>query len=121
MHYLSLSWALALAALASAARLPSEELASLAPASREAEIHQRFTAKLAGVRDSLQNATESLAAVESLSPAAGSREAAADSLVPVALRQFTEGLETLRSVRAAVSAEQLAPAVKTQVLWDLDR
>ena len=114
------SWALALA-IASAARLPSEERASLAPASRD--IHQRFTATLASVRDSLQNATESLAAVESLSAAAaGSRQGAADSLVPTALRQFTDGLDTLRSVRADVSAEHVLSAeVKTQVLWDLDR
>lgn len=110
---------LALAARrADAVSLPPE--AELAPAPlAEAPVHERFTKILGGVRRNFANVQ---AALEEDAAARGTREAARDALVPDFLTELSAGLATLRGVRADVDdSHALAPEMKAQVLWNVDR
>lgn len=114
--------ALLVAALAACTgvRLQEQEamLASTAPP------YAHFVTTLTGVRDLFKNATEALSTVEAEGPVRGVPPGvhAQGLSAPIALSSLASGVDTLRRVRAEISASPtLAPEVRVQVLWDMDR
>jgi len=90
--------------------------------------YAHFIPTLTGVRDLFTNVTEVLAAAESTVEAEGqahglpSAARAQGLAAPIALSSLASGIDTLRRVRAEISASPaLAPEVRVQVLWDMDR
>ena len=87
-----------------------------------ADVHQPFTAVLFKVRASLTNVTHDVETVEQSAPSGEAHSATLQEHMQIALREIEQGIGSLRRVRGDVAAsEKLLPAVKTQVLWDLDK
>ena len=123
-------WAVYLAdptGVVNAAQLP---LASMLEAASDVEApHVRFVTLLEKAKASFTSANKTLSEADvahglPLGSVAAQRASAASALVPQALRSLTEGIDTLKRVRADVSESRTSSMradVKTQVLWDIDR
>lgn len=110
-----------------AAQLPPS---SLLEASDVVEApHVRFVTLLEKAKASFTSANKTLSEAEvarsvPLGSVAAQHASAASALVPQALAGITEGIETLKRVRADVADSRgslMRVDVKTQVLWDIDR
>tara|TARA_B110001452_G_scaffold66803_1_gene53684 strand:- start:2848 stop:3441 length:594 start_codon:yes stop_codon:yes gene_type:complete len=87
-----------------------------------ADAHQPFTAVLFKVRASLTNVTHDVETVEQSADSDAAHSATLQEHMQLALHEIEQGIGSLRRVRGDVAASaKLLPAVKTQVLWDLDK
>lgn len=103
--------------------LTNATTASAAGASPSAaDVHQPFTAMLFKVRASLANVTHDVETVEQSARSGTAHSAALQEHMQSALHEIEQGIGSLRRVRGDVAASgKLLPAVKTQVMWDLDK
>ena len=107
-------------ATVNAARQPNVALLDLQQDSPPGP-HQQYTAELSKVRDQSTKYADILTAVEENTASDGERALPQ----PVqAIGELGAGIETLRHVRANVNAlneQEMPPAVRLQVVWNLDR
>ena len=106
--------ALLLPLVLAATRQPSISLLSVSSSSPSASSFLRFAPALEQIRDAFATAAEALAAQEQQST---------EGAPAASLASLSNGVATLRRVRAEVASADAAmpPDVRMQVAWDIDR